>query len=198
MSRNLTTAQRIFKKFYTVSVPRIHLVNAAQDDTYGTVQTGNEVIDEYQTKNAHVVSEQCIARLAMIHEQAGPGTITFARPRETVEIYQAIQEHIAAWNYESTNNPNSRMLDKVLEELVVLDNFAEWVWKIARKYVPVKPVVQDDNSMVARLRNRGFGRLLKPVEVPVEQSPQALLPVDHARQTTEMEERSFNRRSGWL
>lgn len=195
MSRNLTTAQRLFKVFYTVSIPRIHLVTAAQDNVYGTLETGNEVIDEYQSKNANIVSEQCIARLATIHDLGGPGTITFARPRETVEMYQAIKDHISAWNYESEVNPNSRLIDQVLEELVLLENFAEWLWKIARRYVPIEPIVQDDNSLAARMRRRSGGRMFKPAAVP--ETPKVELPVEHARQTDAIEQRSYERRSGF-
>ncbi len=195
MSRNLTTAQRLFKVFYTVSIPRIHLVSAAQDNVYGTLETGNEVVDEYHSKNANIVSEQCIAKMAVIHDLGGPGVITFARPRETVEMYQAIKDHIAAWNHESEYNPNSRLIDQVLEELVLLEDFAEWLWKIARRYTPIEPIVHDDNSLAARMRKRGGGRLFKPAALP--EAPKVELPLEHVRQTDVIEERSFVRRNGF-
>lgn len=194
-----TTAQRLFKTFYTVSIPRTFLYNAFQDNTHGVVSTGNPAVDTHAF-NAPQVVEMSPARMAELHSRGCP--ITFAKPSIAApEIYRAIIDHLAEHEAESLRNPfvDSEVHAARMEDLPKLDDFAAWIYPIARRYMAGKEVVIPDNTLAGRM---AAGRRKPPTsrrsreEQEKDLIPVMELPAKYLRKTDDMVERDFVRQSG--
>lgn len=196
-----TTAQRLFKVFYTVSIPRTFLYNAYQDNTHGVVNTGNASIDAH-AMNAPQVVEMCAARMAELHSRGCP--ITFAKPSVAAPaIYRAIVEHLAEHEAESLRNPfvDAEVHRSRMEDLPKLDDFAAWIYPIAMRYMSAQEIAAPaDNTLAGRM---AAGRRRPPTRrnVPKEDKDKDLIPVmelpaKYLRKTDDMVERDFMRQSG--
>lgn len=172
------------------------MFSAHVDDTHGTVSTGNEMQDRYQA-TGNVVVEWAADKMA---EKFAEGCFpTFAKPSLTPDIYRAIMELLQEHRVEADRNPNVDLsiAQKRLTYLVQLDEFASWLWQVCRKYMPTEIKLADD-SLAGRMQRRGSPMSRYGKDQPNQtmiKVPE--LPATHLRQTDEMVQRDFGRRSGW-
>lgn len=195
----LTTAQRIFKVLYYVSVPRNMIAGAEFEAYRGSVASGSATLDQ-ATLDAPTRCHLPIERLAEIHHLIGaPKNIYFSKPSvQSVEIYQAITDHIRNLvpilekSYTRTNS-----YEETMKELEMLDSFASWVWLIARNYI--KP---DDLPAEGSLQHRAAARrtpMSRSIDQETTKQMMDNLPSEHTSLIAPLIEKEFvNRRGGWI
>lgn len=198
-----STAQRIFKVPYYVSVPRNMIQDSDFERYRGSNSSGSEVLDR-ASLDAQSKCHLPISRLAEIHQLIGGSRhIYFSCPRDqTPEIYKSLVEHI---NVTKVILAGSYTRDSSYEETVAdlqcLDDFASWVWKIARNYMK-----EDDLAAHDSLEARGGSRRTPMSRGPILNTEE----VDKRRMADQQEsehtplmkdyvETDFvSRRGGWI
>lgn len=198
-----TTAQRIFKVLYYVSVPRNMIQDVDFERYRGSNSSGSEVLD----KAALDAPSKChlpISRLAEIHQLIGGSKhIYFSCPREQApEIYKALVEHINATKIILANSyTRDPSYEETVNDLQCLDDFAAWMWKIARNYVKDEDLAAHDS-----LESRGAVRRTPMSRAPVFDEAEVAakkmadqIESEHQPLMKDYVEADFvNRRGGWI
>ena len=189
----MSPAERITHCHYRVTAPRLYLQSADAANFYGSPTQDNEMAQREQQQGDMLVE---IPPLKMINLHARGCRPWFTKVRDTVIIYRDLVEYLqeAARSYDQ--NPHSgRFTDEMMDFLMQVDNFAEWIFNIAVEHFPNEPLVRKDTLA-------GFKRRTPIARKTAEEQKKeefAQRPTEHVRQADSIVERNFARnRSGWL
>ena len=190
----LSTGQRIFKVRYLVSVPRNVVDDSVLERYRGSVHTGNPNVDSFSPSRPRIC-ELPIYKLALIYNMGVKPV--FSKPSTmSVEIYQALVDHLNAGRHHLENTIiQNDDTEELLKDLEILDQFAGWVWLIARKYVDKDKLVLDD-SLDQRAATRSM-----PMSRPTFAIPEAEpLPnlEEHKSIIAPLVEKRITGRRGWI
>ncbi len=89
-----TASFKLFHHMYQVRVEAIHLVSADEIKIYGTPTSGVKEFDDAAKHELRDCTMTAI-KMAYLHDSGAP--ISLMNPKDSVEIYQNIQEHIRTW-----------------------------------------------------------------------------------------------------
>lgn len=197
-----STGQRIFKVPYYVSVPRNMIQDADFEQFRGSNSSGSATLDK-ASLDAQSKCHLPIERLAEIHHLiGGSGHIYFAKPSEQApEIYKALVEHIAATKVVLARSYNrDDTYQETVRDLQVLDDFAGWMWKIARNYIKDEQMAAHDS-----LEGRGLGRRTPMSRMPMVNAETEVkrqadqVASEHTPMMKDFVEAEFvSRRGGWI
>lgn len=190
MNTDRTAAERLFNDRYDVVVARMFIYSSDTDNQFGTLVVGNDLADRYnQAIDTPITCSLTAIELAIIYQNGGKPF--FMSEKSTVTLYKDLLEHLndAVRCYDS----NSFVRSLPIEDLVVIENFAEWVYRIAKNHMQsLEPTKYVKNSLYGQLAARR-GPILR--RVPQEDHAAVLVP-EHKRVTDEIVEKDFTR-TGW-
>lgn len=127
---SLTTAERIFFVRYQISVPA-YAVTGTQHYQQRGIATSNNKDYAKSESNEPVFLNYPISRIA---ELVADGiSITFVTPKNTLEIYRAITDHLAAWKKAAMQDMHKLNIPR--DDLITLNDLASKVFPIARQWM---------------------------------------------------------------
>jgi len=127
---NPTAAYRLFYRRYLVRIQRIHLISDDEINVVGIASTGDKQFDK------DLLQEWIwtyMTPVVMVEMHLKGADLIIDDPKQSVEIYNTIVEHLSDWDKElkfslNYNNPPT-------DDLIVFDEFAERLWHVAKHYV---------------------------------------------------------------
>ena len=157
----IATTKRIFDDIYMVRVPEHMMRSVTYMRTYGTYVTGYPDIDNDYT-NRQMTTYMSIAKMVTLYKEGA--TIAVVNYKDIKAIYDAIADHLAAWQYQmdhaiNINNPP-------IDDLIALDAFAETVFQYARHHYKTDMVESDFSRSLHNMLSFHQSGFLKPLEVP--------------------------------
>lgn len=127
------TTKALWERLYMVRLPRLEATTIEYLQTYGTYITGDRAIDQ-TSANQLITTMKPIHELADYHRQHVP--IRLVHVNDALEIYQAVQNHLEAWQRKLQYGLNTR--NAPVNDLMALESFARTVYSHARHYMPPK------------------------------------------------------------
>lgn len=190
---SLSPAEQITSVLYEVMVPRIYLQSAEAASFYGTMAQDNPMAQKEQEQGDMRVNLPATKMATLYAKGCKPW---FAYPSQSLRLYNSLKDYLAqaAENF-NQNTTSNRFDDKMMDNLLTLENFAEWVHGVASPYFP-KDHHEAKGTLSSYRRTRPMGRLSKDQLEQIKEV-QALTP-EHSRVVDDMIERKVARtRSGW-
>lgn len=168
-----SAAKKIFEYFVECYIPSMYLYSQEYVDAFGMYTSGNESVD-IQNHQKPIRVQLTVAQMAK-HFSDG-ASISLVEPEESKQIYGWIVEHIGDWQNEITRDPNR--LDVPIEDLRILEKFAEAIYPMARNFMTVVPSGSTLFRSLDRLGRRAIRRNITVAEkqnpdVPIAHSPMA-------------------------
>lgn len=150
----LSAAQRLTEKTWDVFVSRSQVLSPQYAELLGVPVTNP--LAEVASQHAGINTSLPISVLAEVY--AIGGTPFFKNVRDTVAIYEDVCNYLLEFKtkYESQHFPIS-VSQKMSENVLKLENFAEWVFNIARPYFPDESITPQ-NSLAGRIGRGRFTR----------------------------------------
>lgn len=189
---SMSAAERITFVHYEVSVPRLYLQSADAANFYGTVTQDNQLAQKEQEQGDMRVNLPITKMAELFAKGCRPW---FLRVSDTVMIYRAVAEYlrVAAENFDK-GTTGGRFNDTMLDNLLKLENFAQWVFDVALEHFP-KERLEPLGTLAAYSRRAPMSRI--PKEQVIQQQ-EAAAQREHVRVVDELVERQVARqRSGW-
>lgn len=182
------TGAPIWENLYAVKVPYIATLSEERLRTSGVLSTGNKLLDASVQKG----SVRVMITINDIVEYFRKGvSVTFAQPADTREIYDIVNNYLLAWRQHADNGIN--MGNVPVEDLLLLDNFAEMIWPLAAKFGAIKPV---RGSSFTSLLDMGSGHLLSRSSFRPDQESDGL-PEKHANHAKDLVKSLARLSGGW-
>lgn len=125
-----SAAFRIFHYYYKCYIPQSQLYSRDYIHQFGIPTTGHKAIDR-EMANSPTLAQLTIAQMAEHFDDGA--TLTLQDPKQSVEIYKTIREHLILCR-EAAQNPVGGEVPP-MEDLRKLDALAGEVYKIARGYM---------------------------------------------------------------
>lgn len=125
------TTAALWDRLYMVRLPRLEVASVEYLRTYGTYVTGQPEVDQWAA-NHLITTMRPIHELAEYHRQHV--RIYLVQVNDAVEIHQAVQAHLEAWERKlryGLNNGNAP-----LDDLMALEAFARTVYYHAKHRMP--------------------------------------------------------------
>lgn len=190
--RDLTSAEKLIKKTWPVIVSRSQVMTPEYAELLGVPANTSGI--ESVAQHGAINTALSAAKLAEIF--AIGGTPFFRNPSDTVTLYSDICDYLFDFKkrYE-TNHFAFDVTDKLMDNVLKLENFAEWVFGIAIQYMPREDIISK-NSLAGRVGGGRFTRDMFAIksrddnQTPApaaKPAPQAV----HGRITDETLERAY-------
>jgi len=141
-----TAAWRLFHIKYAVRVPQLFMYGKPYLEKHGYHVSGDHGLDNDRLMESTVV-RQTAAGLAILHEEGAP--IDIVDIRDSVTIYDDIQEHLRDWERLSRNGAHPGDFPP-LEDFRMLEAVAMALHETAKHYEPNEVT---DNGLRDRLMN---------------------------------------------
>lgn len=188
----MSEAELLSFVLYDVTAPRLYLQSADSANFYGTIAQDNPMAQKEQEQGDMRVSLP-ITKLADLYSRGCRPW--FVKVRETVSIYKDITSYLKRASEEFERNTyTGRFTDQMLDNLLKLENFAQWVFDIAVEHFP-------NEKLEPRGTLGSFSRRTPLSRVPIEQTrikEEATRQTEHVRVVDNIVERQVARtRSGW-
>lgn len=190
---SLSPAEQITMNLFEVMVPRIFLQAADAAAFYGTMAQDSPNAQKEQEQGDMRVNLPATKMATLYAKGCKPW---FIRPAESLRLYNSLKDYLkqASENF-NQNTTSNRFDDKMMDNLLTLENFAEWVYHVALPYFP-KDQNEPKGTLSGFRRNRPMGRLSRDQLEEVKQAGPVV--PEHVRVVDEMIERKVARsRSGW-
>lgn len=192
---SLTPAQRITENLYQVFVPRIFMQTAEAAAFYGTMAQDNPMAQKEQEQGDMRVHLPA-TRLAELYAKGCKPW--FLKPEESLKMYRDLTAYLqtAADNFNS--NPNSnRFTPEMMEYLLALENYAHWLFGVAKPYFTVDDGEAAPGTMAAHRRFNPMARKSRD-ELLEDAKRREHHERDHVRVVDELVERQVARNHrGW-
>ena len=192
---SLSPAEQITTWLYEVFMERVYLQTAEAAAFYGSLAQDTPRAQKEQEQGPMRVNLPA-TKMAEIYAKGGKPW--FIRPQESLRLYNSLKDYLeqARDNFDQ-NTTSNRFDDKMMEYLLILENFAGWVFDVAKPYLPKDAQGPGRDTLAGFTRRaRPMGRVAKSELEQVQQ--QAIDARDHTRVVDEMIERRVARtRSGW-
>lgn len=185
-------AERISFVLYEVSVPRIYLQTAEAANFYGS-PTQDNPLAQLEQEQGDIRCNLPITKMAELYSRGCRPW--FLKVRCTVDIYLALKDYLEEARRNHDQNPASnRFNENFLDNLLKLENFAEWMFGMANEHMP-REKLEPVGTLGNYSRRSPMGRV--PLDQIVKQ--QDLRPVaEHIRVVDEIVERQVARNHrGW-
>lgn len=195
---SLTPAQRLTEVLYQVFVPRIYLQTAEAAAFYGSMAQETAQAQKEQEQGDMRVNLPATKMATLFAKGCKPWFIT---PAESVRLYEDVTGYLKEAEHQFNTNPTSmRFTDTLMENLLQLENFAQWVFDVARPYFPSGVPGHVRGTLAAKAKGR-FSPMQRASREQLEE--QAKLNQhnqrDHKRVVDELIERKVSRnRQGWV
>jgi len=151
LSQVKDTTAALWDMLYKVKIPYLQSRSIEELEVYGSVLTGVPEIDD-SVGSDMMITMKSIADMAEYYREGTP--IGLVNKEDAPTIYEAIQEHLLAWKNQLHVGIN--VGDAPVEDLVVLDEFANSVFDISKHQY--KPGYDDDFL----IRQLGFNNRMGP------------------------------------
>lgn len=180
-------AYRLFHTYFIVRIP-YSFANEVRQMVEGTPQFQNQ-------QQAEVQAEEMIARQHTIPELAELSSrgcrIIIDDPMKSVDMYKLLNEYLQDWKYRTQNSINVGQVP--INDLEILDNFAQVLYQISRRYTEYsitggKTEVGLAELMVSRSFKRRSNRV-KRTE-PLQKKPSV---VEHSSVTDDISRSTLER-----
>lgn len=145
---HLTTAQKVFRFFYTCHLPAMYTYNQQADDLYGRMSTGDEDYDK-ELAESTMYTQLNIWQIATHFVNGVP--VGLQNPKEAVEIYEVVRDLINEWARRIQSDVN--LNDYPRDQLHVLEAFAKEIWTWAEVMKP-KDLMEVGISLDLAMANR--------------------------------------------
>ena len=158
----LTAAERIACKTWDVFISRSQIISPQYAELIGVA--ANSPLIEATAQHAAINTTLPITTLAEVY--AIGGTPFFRNVKDTVEIYNDVCNYLMTFKetYETGYFPLNVTL-KMRENVMKLENFAEWVFGIAKPHFP-DDSINPANSLSTRIGRGAFTRELFKRKIP--------------------------------
>lgn len=188
----MSEAEKLSFVLYDVTVPRLYLQTADAANFFGHPTQDNPLAQKEQEQGDMRVSLPIVKMADLYARGCRPW---FVKVRETVHMYKDLVAYLKRANEEFDKNPYSgRFTEGFMDNLLKLDNFAQWVFDVAVEHFP-------NENLEPRGTLASFSRRAPMSRVPLEQIKQQEAQnrqTEHVRVVDNMVERQVARqRSGW-
>jgi hypothetical protein len=193
MADSMSPAQKITFTLYAVSVPRVYMQSAESANFYGTIAHDNPKAQKEQ-EIGDIRCNLSITRMAeLFNRGCRPWFLT---PACTSRMYLDLFEYLRSVETAfQENTTSSRFTDELMENLLMLENFAQWLFGVAKPYLPL-----DEDKPLGTLA--GYRKRVPIGRVSHDQQKAVAEQIDtreHVRVVDQIIERKVARgRSGWM
>lgn len=142
-------AEKIFLYYIDCFIPQMYLVDHAFVEQFGLQTSMDEAVDSGRM-NAPVPARLTVAQMA---EKARQGAqVALMNPEDSKQIYEWIRDHVSDWHDALLVDPNRR--DAPVDDLAVLEEFAEHVFPMARMYMESQPTTSKLFNALEKMNKR--------------------------------------------
>jgi len=142
-------AEKIFQYYVDCFIPQLYLVDQSFVEEFGLQTSMSEELDNGRM-NAPVPARLTVAQMA---DKARQGAqIALMYPDDSKQIYEWIRDHVNDWHDALLMDPNRR--DAPVEDLAILEEFAEQVFPMARTYMDSQPTASKLFNALERMNKR--------------------------------------------
>lgn len=134
----------IWEGLYYMRVPWLATQSTEEIRRFGVPTTGNKLTDIQMYNNPVTVM---ITINDMVEYFRKGVSITFVDARQTREVYDIVNNYLMAWRDHLQSA--SANVEVPIDDLLLLDQFAEKLWPLAQTFGAVKPIFE--NSLLAAL-----------------------------------------------
>lgn len=147
-------AEKIFQYYVDCMIPQMYLIDHAFAAQFGLQTSMDEAVDSGRM-NAPVAARLTVVQMA---EKAHQGAqVALMNPEDSKQIYEWIRDHVSDWHDALLMDPNRR--DAPLEDLAILEEFAQQLFPMARMYMERQPTTSKlFNALDNMNRRRGVRR----------------------------------------
>lgn len=195
---SLTPAQRLTEVLYLVSVPRIYLQTAEAAAFYGSIAQETAQAQKEQEQGDMRVNLPATKMASLFAKGCKPW---FLVPANSVRLYEDIVAYLKEAEHQFNTNPTSmRFTDTLMENLLALENFAQWVFDVARPYFPDGKTGPIRGTLHAKAKQR-FSPMQRASREELEERAKRDQHTqrDHERVVDSLIERKVARnRQGWM
>lgn len=142
-----TAAYKLTHYKFSFHIPALHFYSAEYQKEFGITSSGDRGIDR-QMMNSPVGTRDTILNMARMYDEGVE--IRLDDPKDSVRIYEVLSEHLKNWN--EAARTEHHLNDIPMDELRMLDEFAQSIQLIARRY---QPDVGTQSKFYQRTRNMG-------------------------------------------
>ena len=164
----MDTTAEIFDRRYLVRVPELFMRSRADMALYGTPITGYKAIDN-DLPNRTITTYMSIAD--MVDRFRDGAVISVVNYDDIQPIYESIVRHLTAWK--NTIEIAINMNDPPIDDLLVMDEFAEVLFQHARHHYRTSPLLTGmtaELNKVSRRSAKSFLMMRKELNKPIGNS----------------------------
>lgn len=149
-----TVCQKLFYNRYLCRVPNIFFHRKEELEEVGMLSSGNKDIDRalvHQRRDVYLSPVQMV----LLSSEGAP--IQLANPREAVEIYQNLKQHLDNWRILTEQVLNAP--EPPVDDLRKMDQFAASIYWIASQFTTEK--LDASNSIFTRMSRRDISKMTR-------------------------------------
>lgn len=184
------TGAPIWENLYGARVAYVDTLSVERIKNSGLYSTGNRQLDRQMHQDQVNVM---ISIDAMVEYFRSGVVIHFTRPADTRDIYDIVNNYLLAWKAQVENGLN--LSDVPVDDLMVLDRFAEKIYPLALKFGAVR---KNLGSSFANFFQQGNGQFLTRESVFGGKDEQEKLPEQHASHAPNLAKSLARMREHWI
>jgi len=142
-------AEKIFQYYIDCLIPQLYLIDQSFAEQFGLQTSMDEAVDSGRM-NAPVMARLTVAQMADKTRQGAQ--IALLNPEDSKQIYEWIRDHVSDWHDALLMDPNRR--DAPVEDLAILEEFAEQLFPMARLYMESQPTSSKLFNALERMNKR--------------------------------------------
>ena len=146
-----SVAWRLFNTPYEVSIPEIYFHTEEAIQERGLYSSGDRNVDQTMRHGLRTVYMPIVG-MALHRHEGSP--IRLANPRNAVEIYDLIMQHLLNWN--RVVNTEFNIGEVPIDDLKILENFAGEIHPLATQFT-TQPLKKSERVDI--FTNRSLNRL---------------------------------------
>lgn len=147
-----TPSYKLFNVYYKVRVEAIHLISEHDIRMYGTPSCG---VKEFDDAAKHEMRDTILTAISIAYLHERGATLYFVDPKDTVDIYKNIQEHLRTWV--EILNTNFVINKPELEDFRLLDNLAAGLFPITQWAGEALPLIGLAGMLAMLQSGNSFG-----------------------------------------
>lgn len=156
-----TTIWYLKNKIFRVAVPQLRARSLRDMELFGTLVSGDQRIDR---ENAASETICMISIDKMLEYHVANVPVRVIRREDTKTIYELIKNHLEAWAKVFSETLNTQMVP--IEDLILLDEFANKVYEHARHHFDRKWVQGKLSQGLASIMSHNFQNIIQKGQAP--------------------------------